>query len=671
MGSRYSSRVVLPITALRRAVAPLKGAGNLARPLRAHHSLPVPADQWNRATEGIHGYVSSAVALSAELGTERSFEELTNVVEQFLAHRERAASILFSLEPFEYFDGEAASRLLELLDRGRASLALQLEEGRADRELWDELSALAEYWRRPVEDPPGDRTQRAFGVDRPLVDEKGAFHADWVLQHYAYRGDVLFRLLMPHLTSLGPGVSDLLAGVSIVGWSVSSPDPILAYVAFDAFAKRFAGAKGAKGDKAIRRLQDREPARRRTQDGIGRLWEQVSAAGDSRSLLQSLVADLYVREVEGPFRQFVWAAHSMSAEVPDEVPTLGSFRDAVVAVGGALAKMVADVVMLDFRNSATHETLEWDGLTDEFVTESGRRIPLDEVVIRALMARSAAWGCEAAMTALNALGVADDSSVLPEPKQMHRMPDWRRARAYFGTNRLKLLDAELHVRSASMTVERLDMGDVNPCFQAILLSSTLIPAIEMFTVTARGYPDSQIDVARSAIEATRPVWQYSVSNLDMMPLSAFLPMNLDARAKHEDGPTAVRSVAWIAADDVLGILDGSPDVWDALTIELMTVRLEVAFCAISATLVFLDRAEPRLDSVRESVRDFRAWIGSNPSPTRGRANRLASVLRLRRQWDTWGPVQRHPSVPDVEPGDATERQPGLRQPPTTPHFTTF
>lgn len=42
------------------------------------------------------------------------------------------------------------------------------------------------------------------------------------------------------------------------------------------------------------------------------------------------------------------------------------------------------------------------------------------------------------------------------------MPAWHRAEAYFGTNGLRLVEADFNAATARITVSRLVQGDVNP-----------------------------------------------------------------------------------------------------------------------------------------------------------------------------------------------------------------
>lgn len=139
-------------------------------------------------------------------------------------------------------------------------------------------------------------------------------------------------------------------------------------------------------------------------------------------------------------------------------------------------------------------------------------------------------------------------------------------------------------------------------------------------------------------------------------------MNIDARQRIEPWALAVRSAGWIAADDALGVIDGSPVVWSGQTLELLRARLHVVELALIQTMPVLGAASPRLGSVLTSVREIQTWLADTPNPTHSGVEDLAALGRLRTQWERWGPVPRHPSIPDVDAPDLSERQPSLLEP---------
>ncbi len=276
-------------------------------------------------------------------------------------------------------------------------------------------------------------------MDIPPAGTQGSFRAEWVLQHYAYRGSDLLIQLIPHLVSLGiPHVTDVLAGVYAVGQIVDCDDPIAAYVATNTLVNRYLAADPTIADRFREHLRAAEPALHRARLAATRAYESVLTQTDDSEARALALADAYKRTIEGPVRQYSWAAHCLRVGEWSTPPMLANLRERLVSEGGALGALVSSVVLPDMRNSETHETLIWDGFTDQFVTESGR-VDVVHVAAALSLATSFVQGSEAGLAAIRALHIRADAGTLPSAEDEGRMPAWDRARAFFGTNRMTLL----------------------------------------------------------------------------------------------------------------------------------------------------------------------------------------------------------------------------------------
>lgn len=579
-------------------------------------------------------------------------------------------SRLLALQPFAPFDHESAEQLLTLVNLRLRVVADQLLAG-VEIDIDGGLCDEAAKWTANA-GCAGVRAalSEAFTMSDPPIDETGEFRAEWVLAHYAYRTNDLLPRLLPHLASLGvPGLTDVLAAVTVVGEVLSCVDPATAYVEMDAMIGQVLAADPETSTAVRSHLTLMEPAMRRARDAAARASQVVRDPREEVETRANALADGYKRLVEGPFRQFAWAMFCLDQGTWQDPPSLGVLRDRLVAAGDGLASVAAGVVIPELRNGEAHETLVWDGLAEHFVTE-GVQISPQQVVDSAELARCFVAGCEAGLAAIRFLDLSGSVSPLPDHDELGRMPTWRRVQAFFGTNRLRLLDASLNTRHASLRVERLGLTDVNPCLQALVLSRRLLPGVESFSVRDSG-DGVVISVTSDALAATMPAWEFAVSNLDQIPLATFLPANLDARRRVEQENVAIRSAAWIAVDDAVGIIDGSPEIWDEEDRSLIDTRLQVVELAILGTTEYLGSRPSRLDSVAGSVAGLRTWI-TQQRPTRARlAERRSEFTRLRLQWEKWGPVPRHPLVTKGDTRDPDERQPGLRSPPADWAFRTL
>jgi len=443
-------------------------------------------------------------------------------------------------------------------------------------------------------------------------------------------------------------------------------DPVTAYVEMNAMVGCFLAADLATSAAVRHHLTQMEPAVRRARSAAARASAVVRNSSIDTEARANALVDSYKRLVEGPFRQFAWALYCLSRGTWHDPPTLGPLRERLVAAGGGLGVMVADVVIPELRNGEAHETLVWDGFAEQFTTD-GVQIPPQTVVASAELAQCFIAGCEAGLTVLRFLELPEALPLLPDHNDQGRMPIWRRVQAFFGTNSLRLLDASLNTRHAALRVERLRAVDVNPCLQALVLARRLMPNVESFSVSVAG-GDAVIIVSAAALTASMPAWEFVIANLDQIPLSTFMPANLDARMHHEEQSVAIRSIAWIAADDAVGVIDGSPEIWSAEDRTLIEIRLRAVELAVRCTNDWLGSPAPRLRSVAESVSSLRQWVADQQPSGSDSADDRPEMLRLRLQWENWGPVLRHPLIPEVEKPDPNERQPQLREAPKSMAF---
>ncbi|WP_156786353.1 hypothetical protein [Microterricola viridarii] len=601
-----------------------------------------------------------------------SFEEVRHWTRQLLDTRLRVASSLLALQPFLPFDVEKANNLLDLINPICVDAAEAVDSAKRYVGPSDSVRAAAERWDSSYAGEGGGEIWRtAFKVPSDPVDQRGDFRPEWVLQHYAYRNTELLDLVIPHLQSLGvPFVTDPLAAVSIVGWVIGSEDPVLAYISM-----RSAVDYSLRSDPHLYRriateLESKEPALRRSRDSARRALAISTSSDESAETRAAALAEAYKRILEGPFRQNSWAVFCLIDGELTSPPTLFELRQRLGSKGGLLREIAEEVVIPDLRNGEAHETWRWDGFAEEFVTERGR-ISLVKVSAAVAIADSFARGCEAGFAAVRSLDIQNDVLRLPDPSEAGRMASWRRAQAFFGTNRLHLVDARLNARDASIRLESLATTDINPCFQALILSRRLIPEISTFSVSTSRELRPVITVSAEALDATMPIWELAVSSIDQMPLSTFLPANFDARRRIEPASVAARSAAWIAVDDSVDAVDGSPAIWGPSTVTLIDARLQIVEMAIDQTMQHVEMPNSRLASVSSSVRALRAWLAQPPEPNRKSLESHSALQLLRHQWAHWGPVPRHPLVVDDQRPLAPQRQPGLRARPETGRYSTI
>ncbi|WP_319450314.1 MULTISPECIES: hypothetical protein [unclassified Mycobacterium] len=667
----YRCSVPLPPDARQRLVAPLRTEtfGNVS--FRAAHTLPVTAQSWELHSTALSTAVAGLATTTPSLAN--GYEDCRRSVARTKELAYEALSQLLAIQPFVPFDHTAAERLVTLIVR-RLEVVADYVELDVDVAIDEELLAESQEWAAHARhlnarSAVGD----AFAMSDPPIDDSGRFRPEWVLQHYAYRTNDLLHHLLPHLASLGvPGLPDVLAAVIVVGEILACDDSVGAYVHMDEMIASLLTADPATGAEVREHLSQMEPAIRRARDAAARSWRTVRDVAADTETRANALADCYKRLVEGPFRQLAWVHHCLNLCAWERPPTLGVLRDRMVAAGGRSSVLAAQVIIPDLRNSEAHETLVWDGFDEQFSAEGVLVLP-QKVVESAQVALSFVAGCEAAIAAVRFLELPADIASLPHFGEQGRMPGWKRVQSFFGTNDLRLLDAILNTRHASLRVGELLQKDVNPCFQALVLSHRLMPNIESFAVRVNDN-EPLIVVTAGALAASMPAWEFAVSNLDQIPLATFLPTNLDARMRHEQDSTAIRSAAWIAVDDAVGVIDGSSATWSDADRRLIGVRLRVVEISVQNTVRWLTSGAVRLTSVAASVASLRQWISDESPKAAYLAERRHEMARLRSQWETWGPIPRHPLVADDQGRDVrdeNEHQPRLRDVPESSAFRTL
>ncbi len=642
---------------IQRIVAPLQ------HPLPEHRAYPpisaVPIDEpaWTRGAQALAIRIGSLAEDLRSPGL--SFHDLSDWVTKVTHRRWDLQRQLHALAPFEPFDATLARTITADADKVVAAAAhalLSRTDAASCAALTNHVPALLDLISATSPDP----LAQAFGMPEAPRDANGECRPEWVLQHYAYRTGDLLSHVLPQLVSLGLGwIPDSLVAVTVIGLIVDSEDPIAAYVAMDLLAARFLDADPDIAQRVKRHLHGEEPSIARANRGARRARTAAATATTSEDRADAL-ADAYKRVIEGPFRQHAWAARCLVHERWESVPMLSNLRERLSREGGLLAKMAESAIITEFRNGETHETLHWDGIAEEFVTPSAR-LTMEQIVHSTVLATALSSGFEAAHAAIRTLDLTLDHE-LPSPGQEGRAPAWQRARAYFGTNNLHLIDADLNTKNASITLRSITGSDINPCFQALHSVRRLLPGIETFTIRTAANDGPVIAVDATAIDASMATWTQSLRTLDRTPLATFLPVNLAARRQHEDEATALRSVAWIAVDDILDAVDGSAAIWEHVDRRTISARLSITESALAATASTVDKHNVRLDAVQDELAELHAWlVRENPAGLH-EARSLASLRRLREQWQRWGPVPRLPGIPEVTPpetGDPIEPPPAL------------
>jgi len=608
--------------------------------LREWHTLPVDRRVWAVHSGALFDAVDEfeAMCTTGKVSPD-TFGEVRDWLRQLLERRAQVASRLLALQPFEPFDHSSGERLVAAIDTCLLELLRAIDCGQPFESSQGAFDEFRRAWPTDAGTEGHELLRLVFGVTDTPVDEEGEFSPSRVFQAYSYHNGRLIQQALPHLQSLGLiPVDDVLAMLCSVGWITAAEDQIVAYASMDLMLSRLSTllprAPSVVTD-ALAHLRHREPALRQSRQRINRALGSLEVESDFESKAH-LLADIYKRLVEGPVRQYSWVLRCLGRGTWADPPMLTSLREGLMADGGWLAAFAGSVMLTDLRNGEAHETLAWDGYQRKYLAD-GTPVDFEGVLAATSTADSFARGCEAALAYHRALDVRPTSGP-PSPHEPGRLPAWQRAEAFFGTNNLRLTKSQFNAATAVIRVERFDQEDINPCFQALVCARILLPQIERFEIRRAASGDLVMRVSANALDLTHTIWAKALGSFTAMPLSTFLPANLDARKRLEPESTAVRSVAWIAADDFLDALDGTPNPWDNDDLWMFAERVSSVKIALRQCSAALPKdSRLRIDALLKEVLDAESEIEMLAAPlTSMLIDRMPSTRRIRDFWEASG-----------------------------------
>jgi hypothetical protein len=636
---------MLPRSTREKLASPIRVALSHPVIMSGPHTMPVSQESWQHYASSINVVLTQLQDRSDEQ-PENDFVSIRHWVEEFLGLRGRVISLTRALRPFEYFQESQADEMLTAVNRLTLCVAEMVETdlplGAVTR-----LDSLAVAGWSSIEFPhQGEPLSRAFGLgSEDLRDADGEFSPARVFSAYYLQNGKLMQRVLLHLHSMGlPPIVDPLVAVSIVGWIESAVDEVGAYCAMDAlFNRMLSRSHQAVVVSALNHLEEIEPRLRLSRVRANRSFAPPPLGTDVESTALDL-PEGYKRLLEGPVRQYGWLFYCMGTGSWSNPPMLTKLRELLVKDRGWITHVAERMILTEVRNGEAHEGLWWDGINEVFRTEAG---PVDRTVVHvaAVKADAFARGSQAAVACYRALSIKPEIGG-PRVNDRGRSPDWLRAEAHFGTNGLQVIKANFNSKIARITVMHLREDNINPCFQALVCCHALLPSVERFEIYVNGDPQPLVSLSADALERTHPIWEGAIDKFRLMPFSTFLPANLDARSNLEAPAKAVRSVSWIALEDLLDALDSSSEHLDAGNLTFLVERAELVAAATKECLAAVASENgTRLRTVNSIVAELLEQLKRLHAPVLlANLYRTAAVLEARRVWELWGPVPRLPGV---------------------------
>jgi hypothetical protein len=537
--------------------------------------------------------VSSQLGLLSSLksGHERTIAELSE------ACRER---VRFQLNPAT----PGTTRTLRVTEANIRELWGQIERSEVDTE---------------------DAVYAVFGVPTPaLVDDRGVVSAVRLIPEFYQRYSELDALVNDHLAPLTSGVipfprnlellvpaltTEFQAEVSLAASGVKAM--LLRHA--DAAEDRFGG---------IRQITDRVDASATNHEGTIQLASQLRNLESSmdRTLL---ALELYRRVVEGQLRPWVWALLRLMGRQGDQAPMLSRLKEQARSERLLVLQLAADLIHVEARNAAAHESAEWDPHTE--MIKVGEDC-LGESGLTDMYARSYAFmvGCELGLS----LAVAESNELASRLASGKMSGDsWafsrQQATRLLATNGLHVRRWRLDGSTVKVWLDQLTLDSLNPCLQALIVFSMQKSRVERFEVWLPDTEAPTIEVSYKSMHLNAHVWVVARSYFDEMPVGVFLPAHLDLRLAFESPKAAVEAVAYLLLNDMVHAFDSFR--WDDEKrrgdLDHLARRLDVASRAGQASLAVLDDSIDAKSLLYASKLASRAYevtqrTGSGDTPAR-------------------------------------------------------
>jgi hypothetical protein len=503
-----------------------------------------------------------------------------------------------------------------------------------------------------------DACEAAFGVSYDsLCDSRGTYAPSRLFAAYYGRYDELADRVAKVLAPITDEPPHLLNGLHAAESLIVTPRPLLTLRVAADVTRVFSQGLSADPEALaapLRQLKLRVDRSAASHAGIVRTTQALGEAKTDAEHAE-LRLDLYRRMVEGQLRPWAWTLLRIRGQSNEKSPDLNGLRELLVADGLPLLRDAADAILPAARNAAAHEDFEWDE-AGEIVRIGDAAVTVAELkdgIERAyafMCGAEAAWACaRARWPQLATLLDVDD------PPEGLKTMNVRGALSHFGTNGLRVHDWQYERGVLAVTIDELPFRLINPCFQATAWASRYVADASRVKVLLPSLPRPAADLSRQALDATFVVWTQARACFAAMPLSTFLPANVDARLQVELPDEAALAAAWLAVNDAVHAYNEAHDGPGSKQVRAaeLALRLDLIGAALAATIAILPPQS--VDPLREALDLALAaatWAGS--AARSGLSGPSASLeMQFRALHERWPVPAVMPTV-DNRPLDALE-----------------
>lgn len=618
--------------------------------------LPVRASEWARARDGLAPLVDRLLVIDADPLLQRADSDtagtLRRTVDQLAVDVEELTQGLWALAAFAVTADHEVRRMYFELAGFAVALCDQAGGGGSADDLIGRLEQLRDAWTHLSAVRPRDSPSPLGEVlelkDDQVVDSRGDFSAVRVLSAYYLRWAELNRRLAGVLSPLTNQPIELTAMVRLAGSVLMSPHPVLTLEAAYRALAIIKKGRDVHPEVVVAALQRTLQRADRTDFSRGQILNLKSQYRGAVTTAEkaALTLDLYRKVLEGHYRHAIWAIHCITQHVDAETPMLAELQVRLRSAGGWLAILADAIIRPNARNAAAHEDYDWDGAA-ELLQIGPETIGLDELRSSTDLAESLVAGIDVGIELAIALDDSLASGVWSQElaKTPRRAARERIAFALFGTNGLSVQGFVHEAGNLDVHLETMPVSRINPCFQALTVSSRLLPDTRHFRVRIEGSPVPVISLDRATLDATYLVWQEAVKRFDVMPLSTFLPANYEARSAFESPMRAARAAAWIALDDALDAYNRLLPTPSAKELAWFGDRLSLVAGSTAAALTIVPAPTSTPLIIVHNLAESCALLVGAAQHSAMSGKQLSDLLdEMSTLHELWGPVARLPTV---------------------------
>lgn len=344
-------------------------------------------------------------------------------------------------------------------------------------------------------------------------------------------------------------------GATLVGM-LETPNPLVTMRAMEIARSHFDAMGTTTAKQRLEMFVSRADQSYNSSISYNTVARVIDAIEDPRARATWML-ESYRKLAEGQVRAWLWLLLPSADDSAKQLPMLGRLEKRLAEDPRPELRALRAFLKPTWRNTAAHEDVQFND-DDQLLDIDGSVVELGEVQARIAEALAFHAGCEIALSNYHP-GFEDqtpnEASPTPRAYQLIRARDW------FGDNGLLIRSIDIKNSSLVARVESLTVNQLDPCFQAIVLSKLTGVRFQRAGVHREAESTPAVVVNMASISLAEVVWKRVRGFATKNPACTFLPMNFENRKRAEGARSAADAIAWLALNDGIEAFDVA---WDLL-----------------------------------------------------------------------------------------------------------